>query len=193
MIHSPKPLPRSPAAADADARMGRVHRWNVVIVAVLAAGLTLSIIGAYAWQGYVRTQAKDAFATNASDISAAVSSSLSQDIDFVVAQRAGVVAIPNLSNRELAIWYDSVNVKQRFPGGLGFGFVQRVLPSQLRAFGAEVVADPPINEPVTAPYTVFPRRSISVLPPTARHRNLRCGEGNSDNVRFLQCDDSARQ
>jgi diguanylate cyclase (GGDEF)-like protein len=130
--------------------------WNVVAVAVLLAGLALSVVGAVAWHGYVQDQAAQAFDSNAFSISAAVSTSLRRDIDFVATQRAGVVAVPDLNNRELAVWYKSVDIANRFPGGVGFAFVQRVLPFQLSAFGAQVVADPPVNEPVTSPYTVFP-------------------------------------
>ena len=136
--------------------LGRVRFWKVVIVAVLLAGLTMSAFGADAWHGYVQDQANDAFRDNASNVSAAVSSALRRDVDFVADQRAGVTAISDLSNRELAIWFKSLGVIERFPGAIGFAFVESVTPSELRSFGAEVVADPPINEPVTAPYTVFP-------------------------------------
>ncbi len=134
----------------------RPRLWNLVVLLVLIVGMTLSAFGAMAWYGYVQDQALAAFDTNASAVSSAVSTALRRDVDFVAAQRASVVAIPGLSNRDLATWYKSVDVKVRFPGGVGFAFVQRVLPSQLTAFGADVVADPPINQPVSAPYSVFP-------------------------------------
>jgi len=143
--------------SDAPARaVRRLRLWNVVIVAVLVTGVTLSVIGAKAWGDYVQNLARASFDTNASAVSSAVSTALRRDIDFVATQRAGIVAVPGLSNRELAVFYRSVDVKARFPGGVGFAYVQRVLPSQLSTFGAQVVADPPINEPVAAPYSVFP-------------------------------------
>jgi diguanylate cyclase (GGDEF)-like protein len=118
--------------------------------------MTVSAVGALAWHDYVQDQARSAFATNASNVSAAVSTALRRDVDFVATQRGGVMALPGLTNRQLAIWYQSVDIRDRFPGGVGFAFVQRVLPSQLPSFGAAVIADPPINEPVAAPYSVFP-------------------------------------
>jgi diguanylate cyclase (GGDEF)-like protein len=130
--------------------------WNVLVLVVLVAGLTMSTIGAVAWHGYVQSKTKEAFATTAINVSTAVSTALRRDVDFVATQRGGVEAIPNLSNHELAIWFRSLDIQERFPGGVGFAFVQRVLASQLGAFGSEVVADPPVNEPVTAPYSVFP-------------------------------------
>lgn len=137
-------------------KVGRGRLWNLVIVAVLVAGVILSIAGAYVWKDYVQAEAKAAFDTNASNVSSAVSSSLRQDLDFVATERGGVVAVPDLSNHFLSTWYKSVDIQKRFPGAIGFGFVQLVPAVQLRQFGAAVVADPPINEPVTAPYTVFP-------------------------------------
>ena len=134
----------------------RLRLWNVIILAVLLVGMTLSAIGAIAWHDYVQDQAQNAFDTDASAVSGEVSTALRRDVDFVATQRAGIVALPGLSNRELAIWYQSLEVKRRFPGGVGFAFVERVLPSQLSTFGADVVADPPVNEPVAAPYSVFP-------------------------------------
>jgi diguanylate cyclase (GGDEF)-like protein len=129
---------------------------NVLVLAVLVTGLTMSTIGAVVWHGYVQNQTKEAFTTNATNVSGAVSTALRRDMDFVATQRGGIEAIPNLSNNELAIWYRSLDIDKRFPGGVGFAFVQRVLASQLGAFGKEVVADPPINEPVGTTYSVFP-------------------------------------
>ena len=135
---------------------GRACLWSVVALLILVAGISLSTLGAVAWHGHVQQEAKQAFELNASNVSAAVSTSLRRDVDFVATQQAGIVALPALTNHELAIWFRSVDVAGRFPGGVGFGFVQRVLPSQLPAFGADVVADPPVNESVTAPYQPFP-------------------------------------
>lgn len=154
--NSPVPLSESINLAAPAPALGWARLWSVVGLLVLFAGLSLSTIGAFAWHGYVQNQTKESFVTNASNVSAAVSTALRRDVDFVATQRAGVVAIPGLNNHQLAIWYRSVDIDERFPGGVGFAFVQRVLPSQLRVFGAEVIADPLVNEAVTAPYAVFP-------------------------------------
>ena len=134
----------------------RARIGNVAAVVALSAGLVLSAIGALSWHDYVQGEARNAFVTNASGLSTAVSTSLRRDVDFVAAQRSGIVAVPDITNHELAVWYRSIDITNRYPGGVGFGFVQRVLPSQLGTFGAQVIADPPVNEPVSAPYTVFP-------------------------------------
>jgi len=152
--------PETPAetndASMPDDDLGSRRLWNIVAVVVLIVGMAMTAVGAVAWHNYVQSQAHRAFEAQASSVSAAVSTSLRRDIDFVAAQRAGVIAVPGLTNRQLAVWYRSVDVTKRFPGGVGFGFVQRVLPFQVSSFGAQMVADPPINEPVTAPYAVFP-------------------------------------
>jgi len=79
---------------------GRERTWNVVITAVLLAGITLSTLGAYAWHSYVQTQAKNGFSLNASSVSAAVSSAIRADADFVAIERAEVVSFPALTNRD---------------------------------------------------------------------------------------------
>ncbi len=150
------PRPRSINPPTPVPALGWARLWSVVGLLVLVIGLSLSTIGGFAWHGYVQNQAKDTFVTNASNVSAAVSTALRRDVDFVATQRAGVIAIPGLTNHQLSIWYRSVDINSRFPGGVGFAFVQRVLSSQLSAFGAEVVHDPPVNESVTAPYSVIP-------------------------------------
>ena len=136
--------------------LGSLRLWNVVAGVVLVVGLTMTAFGAVAWHDHVQSQADQSFEANAFSVSAAVSTALRRDIDFVATQRAGVVAVPGLTNRQLAVWYQSIDIAHRFPGGVGFAFVERVLPFQLNVFGGEVLADPLINEPVTAPYAVFP-------------------------------------
>ncbi|HUI02514.1 MAG TPA: sensor domain-containing diguanylate cyclase [Acidimicrobiales bacterium] len=140
---------------------GRLRLWNAVVCIVFASGMVLSALGALGWHTHVQDQAGAAFARDASAVSTGVSSALARDEDFVAIQRGGILALPTLSNHELAKWFQSLGIEHRYPGGVGFGFVQRVLPSQLAAFGAQVLADPPINEPVSTPYAVFPagRRS----------------------------------
>ena len=114
----------------------RTRLWNVVGIVVLLTGLTISAIGAMEWHGYVQDQARDAFTADAFAVSAAVSTAIRRDIDFVATQRSGVIAVPNLSNREFAVWYKAVDIKSRFPGGVGFAFVQRVTPAHILALSA---------------------------------------------------------
>jgi diguanylate cyclase (GGDEF)-like protein len=129
---------------------------NVIAISALVLGLALAAIGAVAWHRYIQGQASGNFVADTSSVSAAVATALRRDVDFVASQQAVVTSIPNLTNKQLAVWYRSMDIGRHYPGGVGLGFVQRVLPSQLDSFGAEVVADPPVNEPVAAPYTVFP-------------------------------------
>jgi hypothetical protein len=47
-------------------------------------------------------------------------------------------------------------VQNRYPGTIGFGFVERVPASELATFGGIVLADPINYGTITAPYTVIP-------------------------------------
>ena len=107
-------------ASGPDHGLGSLRLWNVVAAVVLVVGLAMTAVGAVAWHGYVQGQADHTFDSNASSISAAVSTSLRRDIDFVATQRAGIIALPDLTNRELDLFYRSLDIGARFPGGATF-------------------------------------------------------------------------
>ena len=150
------PLSESINSAAPAPTLGWTRLWSLVVLLILVAGMTLSAMGAVAWHGYVQNQAKDAFDTNASNVSAAVSTALRETLILSRPSEQGFWRSPGSPIMSSPSGIRSVDIDSRFPGGVGFAFVQRVLPSQLRAFGAEVIADPPVNEPVTAPYSVIP-------------------------------------
>ena len=128
----------------------------LVAVAVLVIGLGASAVGAWAsHRSALRCEAAAA-RSQAQAQSSALSAALGRDMDFVNSQRALFTSVPQLTNLQLAAWYSSLDVQKRYPGTIGFGFVERVPAGDLAAFGATVVADPLNYGTITAPYTVVP-------------------------------------
>jgi diguanylate cyclase (GGDEF)-like protein len=151
------------SAASGSARRTRSERppglrwlWLVGASLLMAVGLGGSALGGVAWYHSQRNQEHDAFEESAADAAAAVGSSLHRDLDFIAAQQAIVVAFPALTNRQLATWYRSVDVKKSFPGSVAFGFVEPIPAADLPAFLAEIRADPPVGRSTVADAPVPP-------------------------------------
>ena len=135
-------------AARSDARRVRHARrrlWLVGAAVLLLFGLAGSAFGGLAWYHSQRSQDQKSFADNAVSAAAAVGSSLRRDLDFIAAQQALVVTFPSLTNRDLATWYGSIDVRKKFPAAVAFGFVEPVTAAQLPAFLATLEADPPVG------------------------------------------------
>src|SRR5580658_5970726 len=146
-------------AARSDARRVRHARrrlWLVGAAVLLLFGLAGSAFGGLAWYHSQRSQDQKSFADNAVSAAAAVGSSLRRDLDFIAAQQALIVTFPSLTNRELATWYQSVDVRKKFPAAIAVGFVEPVTAAELPAFLAELAADPPVGRTTVADAPVPP-------------------------------------
>ena len=141
---------------DSDERTWRTWTFVVVAVAVLVIGLGASAMGAWAsHRSALRTEVSAA-KSQAQAQSSALISALKRDMDFVNSQNALFTSVPQLTNRQLGTWYHALNVQSRYPGTIGFGFVERVPEKELATFGGIVLADPVNYGTITAPYTVIP-------------------------------------
>ena len=142
--------------AEPEGRIWRTWTFVLVAVVVLVVGLGASAVGAWSSHRSALRGEVAAARSQAQAQSSALSAALGRDMDFVNSQRALFTSVPQLTNLQLAAWYASLDVQQRYPGTIGFGLVERVPASDLASFGATVVADPPDYGTITAPYTVFP-------------------------------------
>jgi diguanylate cyclase (GGDEF)-like protein len=141
---------------ESEERTWRAWTFVVIAVAVLVIGLGASVAGAWtAHRSAVRTEVAAA-RSQAQAQSEALGAALRRNLDFVSSQSALFTSVPLLTNRELAAWYAALDVQNRYPGTIGFGFVQHVPASDLAAFGAIVIADPLNYGTITTPYTVVP-------------------------------------
>ena len=122
-------------------RRRNAFRWTAWLL--LAAFVALAGVTADAWRGQVRSQHEQAFAAQAASVGASVTTAVRRMDDLTLAARTLMSAKPGLTNAQFAHWYRNMDVAHRFAGVAGFGFAQIVPRAGLRAFAAQVGADPP--------------------------------------------------
>ncbi len=88
-----------------------------------------------------------------------MASALRRDTDFIAAQAATLALEPHMTNAQFARWIASTGAVKRYPGGIGYGFIQQVPASELAAFGRLLVADPPPSAQAARRLTVLPAGS----------------------------------
>ena len=140
-----------PVTAGRRGRFGMALTWGVLV-----GGVAVSVVAGSFWYGTVQRQYRQTFVERTSTVSATLATAVRRDMDFVAVQSGIFALFSNLSNRQLGRWYRSIDMAKRYPGSVGFGFVEVVPAAQLASFGAEVLADLPIGNLVSAPYTVLP-------------------------------------
>ena len=143
-------------------RRARRRRYSLASWAILVLGCSAALGAAISWTSTVSSRDRAAFRTDAESTAASIVTSIRRDEDFVASQAAIFATLPGLDNRLFALWYRAVDVPRRYPGGLGFSFVERVPAARLRAFAATLSADPITN--VTTP----PASRYRPYPPGAR-------------------------
>ena len=131
------------------------RRWLSVWLA-LVIGLCASASLGVTWTHKVADEHQKSFDVEAGGITSALGTALVSDFNFVRFQMSLVTSVPSLTNGQLANIYRQINLRKRFPGGIGIGYVERVSNADLAAFEASVLADPPINQPIGSTYAVFP-------------------------------------
>jgi diguanylate cyclase (GGDEF)-like protein len=132
--------------------------WTFITIAVAILVIGLGASSAGAWTSYRASQRSEVSSarSQAQSQSAALAAALLRDLDFVNIQTSLFTSVRSLTNRQLAAWYAALDVMNRYPGTIGFGFVQRVPASSLATFGATVLGDPLNYGKTTPPYIVVP-------------------------------------
>ncbi len=139
----------------------RSNAWSRFAWGFLAVGIAASIVAGGLWRDQVRSQADQSFGAQAASVGSTVTTALRRMDDLTVAARTLIAADPELTNAELAAWYGSVDARTRYPGTLGFGFLQLVPASQLQRYVSLVRADP-------IPGVPLPRGELKLNPPGSR-------------------------
>jgi diguanylate cyclase (GGDEF)-like protein len=129
----------------------RVVAWLVLLL-----GVTGSLVGAAAWKGALNREASNSLTNSAATAAAVVSSNLTLDANLMAQLRGLIVTNPDLSNVGFVEWLNVAGVAEQFPGGVGFGFVERVPAADLAAFAAARRTDPVTGLPSPDPFTVIP-------------------------------------
>ena len=140
---------------------GRRTSWVAATAwALLGTGLLLSALGAVRWTDSLASSARADFAQGAEEIRSIVSSDLATDQGLIASLQGLMTAEPGLTNHGFLAWYRASGTEQRFPGGIGFAYIERVPAAGLPAFAAALRQDPLNGLPVGDPYTVFPDRRV---------------------------------
>jgi len=151
-------------AVDPASEGGDAHRrrWVVATWVLLVLGMVVSAAGATAWYSAAEGRARGVFKTDAAYAEGAVVTAIRRDVDFVASQQSLFSAFPHLSNARFEHWYQGIGVASRYPGSVGFAFVERVPASGLHRFAVALAADAPLG------LTVPPVNRYLVDPPGPR-------------------------
>jgi diguanylate cyclase (GGDEF)-like protein len=139
----------------------RSRTWLIGLAALAALGVAVSTAVALAWRASTTAQARQSFNAEAASVGSTVTTALRRLDDLTIAARVIVATDPNMSNRELATWYRGMGVRSRYPGTLGFGYVERVDAPDLPLFGSTLRDDP-------VPHLRLPAAGLSIFPPGRR-------------------------
>jgi diguanylate cyclase (GGDEF)-like protein/PAS domain S-box-containing protein len=123
---------------------------------LLIVGVSGSVLGAAEWRSNDRSDAKDAFATQASDVTSTVALSLARLDDLTATLSTAMATNPMMTSREWAAWSADLNVPRRYPTSLGLAYAQIVPARQLRAYALTVTNDPPAGSTAGTPFMVEP-------------------------------------
>jgi diguanylate cyclase (GGDEF)-like protein len=134
--------------------------WQVGAWLLLLLGVATSALAAGAWHARLQAQNTASSKTRVSDLAVTVGAGLSRDTDFAASLASLVATTPDLSNPEFKQYIDGVGAEQRYPGGIGFAYFERVTQAGLPAFESQVIADPPSGVAITR-YQITPPGSRS--------------------------------
>jgi diguanylate cyclase (GGDEF)-like protein len=136
----------------------RAHsrRVTALVWIMLAACVIGSLVAAFAQRSSVRADARQSFRATSADVAASMASALRRNTDFLAAQAATLALEPDMTNAQFARWIASTGAVKRYPGGIGYGFIQQVPASELAEFGRRLVADPPPSAHAVRRLDVFP-------------------------------------
>ncbi len=143
--------PRAGRGAAVRNRVGAVLSLGVLALGVLASG-----VGGFAWRTSVHNSHRAAFQSEARSTAATLTMALQRDADLVATARAIVATDPTIDNAAFGRWFETLGASSRFPGTIGFAYVERVTAAQLPSFAATVAADPPLGVSPPRPFVVDP-------------------------------------
>jgi len=136
-----------------------LHRdrvWNVATWLVVVLLTTTSALAGLRWRSDVDHERTAVFKTTASAVASSVATTLRRETDLTRFEQALVGLNPTINNIEFVNWFTELGAAKRYPGGLGFGFVERVPADQLPSFIAQVKADPTKGLEINGRYHILP-------------------------------------
>ena len=140
-------------------RVARSGRIRAVAWVVLLGGLIVAMVAGVAWRNLLDRQAEARFNQEATRAGAVISANLARDADLMSSLTGLFTTEPDLTNAQFIELAQSAELDTRFPGGVGFGYIEKVPAADLPAFAARQEADPVTGLETPVPYSVFPDTS----------------------------------
>ena len=116
-------------------------RLKLGVVTMLALGLGLSLAAGWRIHGSIQTEARGRFQTLTKDALGDVQRRVNQAVYGLKGAHGVYAASKSVERLEFKAYADSRDSAKEFPGGLGFGFIERVMRTDLDAFIAKERAD----------------------------------------------------
>lgn len=123
---------------------------------LLGLGLAVATGSAVLRYSVVQEQETATAEATAVNVRTIVATQLARQDDLLYTLAGVVSAVPDLSNAQFADWYAKVQVAERFPGGVGIAYIERVPADRLAAFSAQQTADPVTGLPSLGRFSVVP-------------------------------------
>jgi len=116
-------------------------RLKLGVVTMLTLGLGLSLAAGWRIHGSIQTEARGRFQTLTKDALGDVQRRVNQAVYGLKSAHGVYAASKSVERLEFKAYADSRDLAKEFPGGLGFGFIERVMRTDLDAFIAKERAD----------------------------------------------------
>jgi diguanylate cyclase (GGDEF)-like protein len=122
---------------------------------VLIGGVITSLTAGALWTHVVQERQQAAFDATVRSVESVVATELERQSVLLGALQGLAESDPEMTNRQFYAWYQGAEIAERFPGGIGVNYLERVPAERLAEFAAEQEADPPTGLPSTT-FELFP-------------------------------------
>jgi signal transduction histidine kinase len=138
----------------AQAGWRRAHSYTWLLVGLW---LAATVAAAGLWRSEVRNEGVRSFQVEAGNVGSEVTTAMRRIDDVTVALRTFIEASPGVGNRSLERWYAGMGAGGRYPGLVGFTYIEAVPAGRVAAFAAALRADPvPGITPPPGPLRIRP-------------------------------------
>jgi len=170
LMEDPAPAPLRRSSRPGRRSTANHRRWvRLLALGILVAGTAASAFVGFHWSDTLERDAAESLRSTAESVRNSVDAELGRDLALVRSLQGLLAAEPQLTNERLRAWYDASSIRQRYPGGAGLGWIERVEAGDLADFAARFEADPVQGTSLDGPFTVFPDL------PAAEHCLMRLG------------------
>jgi diguanylate cyclase (GGDEF)-like protein len=122
---------------------------------VLIGGVITSLTAGALWAHVVQERQEAAFEATVRSVDSVVATELERQSVLLGAVQGLVDSDPEMTNGQFRAWYEGARIAERFPGGIGVNYLQRVPADRLAEFAARQEADPATGLP-SSTFELFP-------------------------------------